>query len=480
MPPRAVEPGKLYLYDRGFSSFALLDVHYHLKNGKPVAAAHFVVRYRPAGTNAPELVDARAQTISDDDRRQGIVSDRVGRFVSSKPSRHKLGDLALREVLVEYESQGERKTLRLITNLLDVSAATIARALSLPLANRVVLPLVEVLWPLRPLNQSHAGGRHHAFLCDGDRRAADVPASGAPAEQVPVRDDEPGRQRGSHVGGSAAYLARAGKTKRAGTSIRGTSPRQTKEPSLGPRPSDAAAQPPHAHNKSPSRQSTSQNEPLPHPKHSQRKSHSTHPKKSRTILGIASATRCQWVAVFSTYALTFSSSTSSGTAPSPSTTSWNSRTSKRRAEPLFGHAPQRADLQLAHLVGRGLAGPGDVAVHLGRDVVQRQGRVVGHELDGLLPGPAQVVHAGVDDQPAGPPHLVAQPAEVAVGVLVEADLEAEPLGVQAPAFDERRGVREAAKRRQPGQLLLQARSACDGPARPRAATGPRSRTAAGS
>ena len=88
---------------------------------------HFVVRYRPAGTNAPELVDARAQTISDDDRRQGIVSDRVGRFVSSKPSRHKLGDLTLREVLVEYESQGERKTLRLITNLLDVSAATMAQ-----------------------------------------------------------------------------------------------------------------------------------------------------------------------------------------------------------------------------------------------------------------------------------------------------------------------------------------------------------------
>ena len=51
----------------------------------------------------------------------------MGRFVSSKPSRHKLGDLALREVLVEYESQGERKTLRLITNLLDVSAATIAK-----------------------------------------------------------------------------------------------------------------------------------------------------------------------------------------------------------------------------------------------------------------------------------------------------------------------------------------------------------------
>ena len=127
MPPRASSLASFIFTTVGSAALRCSTAHYHLKNGKPVAAAHFVVRYRPAGTNAPELVEARAQTISDDDRRQGIVSDRVGRFVSSKPSRHKLGDLALREVLVEYESQGERKTLRLITNLLDVSAATIAQ-----------------------------------------------------------------------------------------------------------------------------------------------------------------------------------------------------------------------------------------------------------------------------------------------------------------------------------------------------------------
>ena len=95
-----VERVKLYLYYRAFSSFALLYAHYHLKNCKPVAAAHFVVRYPPAVTSVPELVYANAQTISDYYRPQRIVSYRVRRFFSSKPSRHKLRYLTLREVFV--------------------------------------------------------------------------------------------------------------------------------------------------------------------------------------------------------------------------------------------------------------------------------------------------------------------------------------------------------------------------------------------
>lgn len=122
-----VESGKLYLYDRGFSGFALLDAHYREEGEQLVPDAHFVARYRKAGSNSPELVDSRDQPLSAADRQAGIVSDRVGRFVSSKPSRHPLGDVPLREVLVEFESEGQTKTLRLITNLLEVSAATIAQ-----------------------------------------------------------------------------------------------------------------------------------------------------------------------------------------------------------------------------------------------------------------------------------------------------------------------------------------------------------------
>ena len=118
-----VENGKLYLYDRGFNGYALLNAHYRIECSRPVADASFVVRYRQAGSNAPALVDAEDRTLGDMDRLAGVVSDRVGRFDSSKPSRHTLLDIPLREVLVQYEAQSGIKTLRLITNLLDVSAA---------------------------------------------------------------------------------------------------------------------------------------------------------------------------------------------------------------------------------------------------------------------------------------------------------------------------------------------------------------------
>jgi hypothetical protein len=121
-----VESGKLYLYDRGFSGFALLNAHYREENERWVARAHFVARYRPAGDNSPELVAARQLPLTAADQAVGVVSDRVGRFLSSKPTRHVLHAMPLREVLVQYESEGQIKTLRLITNLLEVSAATVA------------------------------------------------------------------------------------------------------------------------------------------------------------------------------------------------------------------------------------------------------------------------------------------------------------------------------------------------------------------
>jgi hypothetical protein len=54
----------------------------------------------------------------------GVHSDRVGYFILTDTSPHRR--VPLREVLVHYERDGERKTLRLITNLVDVSARSIA------------------------------------------------------------------------------------------------------------------------------------------------------------------------------------------------------------------------------------------------------------------------------------------------------------------------------------------------------------------
>ena len=109
------------------------------------------------------------------------------------------------------------------------------------------------------------------------------------------------------------------------------------------------------------------------------------------------------------------------------------RRSGRRA-PSRPRFRSSADLQLPHLVAERLAGPRDVAVDL-RSCTSwtRQRRVRTQVLDGLRARPAHRVDARVHDEAAGPPHLVGQPAEVAVGVLVEAGLEARAAPSRAPS-----------------------------------------------
>lgn len=127
-----LQPGKIYVYDRGYMSFALLRAHYAPGNSNEGLSAadatprsHFVVRFKPAGGNSPELRSAVDRPLTDEDREAGVVSDRVGFFTSSHSKGAGIERIAFREVVVEYEEQGQTKTLRLITNLLDVSAKTI-------------------------------------------------------------------------------------------------------------------------------------------------------------------------------------------------------------------------------------------------------------------------------------------------------------------------------------------------------------------
>ncbi len=87
-----------------------------------------MVRYRPAGGNSPALRDTEDRTLTVGDRAAGVVSDRIGKFVSSSPARHRAPHTLLREVIIEtIDANNELKTLRLITNLFDVSAETVAR-----------------------------------------------------------------------------------------------------------------------------------------------------------------------------------------------------------------------------------------------------------------------------------------------------------------------------------------------------------------
>lgn len=123
---RHVEPGNLYLYDRGFSGYRLINAHYEQDAaGNWRDKAQFVIRYKPAGGNAPELREAVEQPLSEEDRVAGVLSDRIGRFESSNPGRHGILPVTLREVLIETEENGAPSRLRLITNLTEVPAATI-------------------------------------------------------------------------------------------------------------------------------------------------------------------------------------------------------------------------------------------------------------------------------------------------------------------------------------------------------------------
>src|SRR6185436_11729029 len=58
-----------------------------------------------------------------------------------------------------------------------------------------------------------------------------------------------------------------------------------------------------------------------------------------------------------------------------------------RAERLLRAPAELANLQLAELVRQRLAGPRNVAIDLGLDLVERQGGARGHVVDGLLARP---------------------------------------------------------------------------------------------
>jgi hypothetical protein len=125
-----IQPGCIYLYDRAYSCFALLKAHFEeaddqTNEGLP-AKSYFVVRYKKAGGNSPTLNDAADRALTDEDRAAGVISDRVGFFNSDNARRSGVSEIWLREVVIPYVDNGEQKTVRLITNLLNVSATTIA------------------------------------------------------------------------------------------------------------------------------------------------------------------------------------------------------------------------------------------------------------------------------------------------------------------------------------------------------------------
>ena len=118
---------------------------------------------------------------------------------------------------------------------------------------------------------------------------------------------------------------------------------------------------------------------------------------------------------------------------------------KAGAEGGFGAVAELADFELPDLVSEGLTGPGDVAIHFVDDIEFGLGGVGEEVVDGLLASPFLVMDAGVDDEANAAPEVIDELTEVVIGVVVEPEFVAEPLGVESPAFDKACEIKVAAE-----------------------------------
>src|SRR5690606_37513272 len=70
-----VQEGRLYLYDRGYSGYDVINAHYEFHDQQWQPRAQFIIRYKPAGGNAPELKDAESRALTPEDVAARVVSD---------------------------------------------------------------------------------------------------------------------------------------------------------------------------------------------------------------------------------------------------------------------------------------------------------------------------------------------------------------------------------------------------------------------
>ena len=114
---------------------------------------------------------------------------------------------------------------------------------------------------------------------------------------------------------------------------------------------------------------------------------------------------------------------------------WNLRMSNFVPSALLALARNSLIFSSPSLYAERLPRPDDVAVDFRDDEALGEAAVLFHVIDGLFAGPAQRVHAGVDDQAAGAVDLAVEPAELRVRVFVEPQVFAQAFGIKRPAFD---------------------------------------------
>lgn len=111
-----VRPGAIHVYDRGFFDFDLIQTHID-------AGSELVLRMRQDGERCPRFLRGEARELSAADRSAGVLSDHLGQLAGSS---HRIPPKAvLREVIVVSPDQPGGQ-IRLLTNILDLDAATLA------------------------------------------------------------------------------------------------------------------------------------------------------------------------------------------------------------------------------------------------------------------------------------------------------------------------------------------------------------------
>ena len=111
-----ITPGAIHLYDRGIFSFPLIEAH--AKQG-----ADFVMRIREPGPRCPKFVATETRQLSEAARLAGVTSDQLGSMAGS--DHRKPPEMILREVVIP-SAENPEKSVRLLTNLLDVDASVIS------------------------------------------------------------------------------------------------------------------------------------------------------------------------------------------------------------------------------------------------------------------------------------------------------------------------------------------------------------------
>ena len=110
-----ITPGAIHLYDRGIFSFSLIEAH-------AVQNADFVMRIREPGPRCPKFEASETRELTEAAGHAGVTSDRLGRMAGS--THRKSPEMLLREVVIPSADDPE-KSVRLLTNLLDVDASVI-------------------------------------------------------------------------------------------------------------------------------------------------------------------------------------------------------------------------------------------------------------------------------------------------------------------------------------------------------------------